>query len=709
MQIYGIIYLKQIIKFMSFILKKKLLNLYNFKPSGPFLLSFGILVGGTSFTMFLNLFLGVIDQIYIIYALFTWFWLRIVEILFNILSKKNNKLFSFSLSWQFPILLICLLGLFHIKLPIYFLASIALIDLLLFFLINIYKNINLSWQKMIIGFVAGSIIIGLSNIHTGTLPWINELAYVGIVGTDYLRDAAVANSWSEYSSISHGIHGLLFEPYHVLFAIFIDPFISDTVNVIKVFTILANIMMPTFLIYGCSKLIIYMGSTYISKNWLLILMFFILTFASIDYVLGQRSLLIATLLYISVIPLLYYAVSKSKINNLEIIVLSFLVPVTIFARAFHGLFLLGLICYFLSVKKNSQKIIILSSIIFSFLFIILYFGQTDRASSAIGFGYYQYFLNSSDLYINSFLIPIILFIFFLILKKNPINLKNIKQIVNNKFLFFLLFACLLILVLALRTSGYSDTFYQLLPTFWFLFFFLITPEFKLLLFTKADEPLIFDRSVIKYFLLISLFIVSIAFFKKHLVSINNDSGTLKHTVKSVRILNDNWNFQKDNKFLMDDVNINYCKKNKFDIFCEIRSKLFGLSKLNEFTNNVYPKRILQKAKDISLKLNGTTAIYISPKNQYWSFFQYKEGVVTADIKSSLYFMALGKMPLIFGVKSERTDLAYSINTAHKNFGTLKNLDLLGTDNDLCSHAKKVKVDNIILFGSNLDTRILKCN
>ena len=64
----------------------------------------------------------------------------------------------------------------------------------------------------------------------------------------------------------------------------------------------------------------------------------------------------ATLLYISVIPLLYYAVSKSKINNLEIIVLSFLVPVTIFARAFHGLFLLGLICYFLSVKKNSQKI-----------------------------------------------------------------------------------------------------------------------------------------------------------------------------------------------------------------------------------------------------------------------------------------------------------------------------------------------------------------
>ena len=117
----------------------------------------------------------------------------------------------------------------------------------------------------------GSILIGLSNVYTNTLPWINQLAYAGIVPTDYLRDAAVANAWSEYSSISHGIHGLLFEPYHVLFAIFIDPFMNENVNVIHVFTILATILVPTLLIYGCSKLIIYIRRILISKQkiWIL--------------------------------------------------------------------------------------------------------------------------------------------------------------------------------------------------------------------------------------------------------------------------------------------------------------------------------------------------------------------------------------------------------------------------------------------------------
>ena len=44
---------------------------------------------------------------------------------------------------------------------------------------------------------------------------MSDLAYANIIVVDTMRDAAIVHAWSEYSSISHGIHGLLFEPYHV--------------------------------------------------------------------------------------------------------------------------------------------------------------------------------------------------------------------------------------------------------------------------------------------------------------------------------------------------------------------------------------------------------------------------------------------------------------------------------------------------------------
>ena len=114
-------------------LKKNLSVLYNNQPSESFLLSLGILLGGIFITILSDSFFGNFNEIFLLYGLFTWFWLRLIEISFNLLIKKNNKFLSFSLSWLFPILLICLLGLFHVKLPIFFLALIAGIDFLFFF------------------------------------------------------------------------------------------------------------------------------------------------------------------------------------------------------------------------------------------------------------------------------------------------------------------------------------------------------------------------------------------------------------------------------------------------------------------------------------------------------------------------------------------------------------------------------------------------
>ena len=78
------------------------------------------------------------------------------------------------------------------------------------------------------------------------------------------------------------------------------------------------------------------------------------------------------------------------------------------------------------------------------------------------------------------------------------------------------------------------------------------------------------------------------------------------------------------------------------------------------------------------------------------------------IKASLYFMALGKLPLIFGAHPDSRTPTYSMNTAHNNSGTLKNLNSLGGDKNLCSYAKNVDINNIIIFEPGIDPRTLKC-
>ena len=175
---------------------------------------------------------------------------------------------------------------------------------------------------------------------------------------------------------------------------------------------------------------------------------------------------------------------------------------------------------------------------------------------------------------------------------------------------------------------------------------------------------------------------------------------------NIRVLSDNWKYGDDNKFLINDINTDNCKKIKFDFFCVVRTKIFGVSNLNEFVLNLHPAKMISRAKILSSNLKGTTAVYISPDNSYWSFFKLIDG--RAYMKGSLYFMALGKLPLIFGVPPYSISQSYSINTAHSNSGTLKNLNSLGGDKNLCSHAKNVDINNIIIFEPGIDPRTLKC-
>ena len=119
-----------------------------------------------------------------------------------------------------------------------------------------------------------------------------------------------------------------------------------------------------------------------------------------------------------------------------------------------------------------------------------------------------------------------------------------------------------------------------------------------------------------------MFMVSVVFFKKHFISLYSKSGTLKNTVMNIRVLNNNWynDGEGNNKFFMSEVQTDKCNKIEFDPFCRVRTKVFGVSNLNEFVHNLYPAKMLSQAKMLSSNLKGSTAVYISPDNPYWKFF-----------------------------------------------------------------------------------------
>ena len=136
------------------------------------------------------------------------------------------------------------------------------------------------------------------------------------------------------------------------------------------------------------------------------------------------------------------------------------------------------------------------------------------------------------------------------------------------------------------------------------------------------------------------------------------------------------------------------------MFCEIRQKIFTLNDPKVFVKKFTPYDILKKAKETENKLDGITAVYIHPDNKYWSFF----GEIY-HFKPSLYLMSAGKIPLIFGAHYKDTGVSignetiygYSIATAHKNQGTLRDLEDIGDNKKICKIANSVRIDNIIIF------------
>ena len=69
-----------------------------------------------------------------------------------------------------------------------------------------------------------------------------------------------------------------------------------------------------------------------------------------------------------------------------------------------------------------------------------------------------------------------------------------------------------------------------------------------------------------------------------------------------------------------------------------------------------------------------------------------------------------KIPMIFGVHPKDKRFHYSKSTAIKYSGDLKELNMIGNSEKICSIANKLKIDNIIIFEKNIDIyKIISCS
>lgn len=678
--------------------KTNFFYLYNYS-SDKFLLTLGVIIGGLFVIEISNSLVGFVSNFFYLYALIIWVWIRAIEIFSNFLNKRtNNIFFSFSCSWLLPITLICSLGFFHRSIPILYIATIGAIDFILFIFLNLKFRNKKNWLIFGSGFLISLLMLVL--ISEGNYPWQNIFAYSGIIQADTLRDAANVASWLKYSTISHGVHGLLFEPYHALFVFFIGPFITENFNVFQVFVLTSYILTPALLIYGVYTLIFNISLLKDMKLVLILTLFFIFTVSCFYYVSVQRSVQIATYLYIGIMPLIYGILISPTKNHLSVILLCIFIPIIIFARAYHGILLSIISLYFIFYKKTPNRIIIFFSIMVSVIFVFLYYGQTERSITKLSFiGYFRYFLNPIS-FANAYLFLILPFIIFFTTRLIDPKFSLFTNTERSRTVLLISIISFVTFILTLRTNP-SDTFFQIQPSYWLLFFLLISAPIIKIFWSRQDKNIFHKRPLFIAMVLIFLTTIVANYIQQALTSLTGEAikNQIKQFRQIVNLRTDGYN----NLFLNIKNSEDICKENNKFFLCNIRVKIFGVADLEKIIDNTLQAKMVKTAIILSNGLKGTIGIYVPPEHPFWNI-KFKTEVVP-----SIYFMAVAQIPMLFGAESNYIDDSYSINTVHKNGGTLKNLKSIGGEKNLCNSAKIVGVNNILIFDNmNDQAKILIC-
>jgi hypothetical protein len=664
-------------------------------------ISLGVGLTGLIYLIACQSLLSDIHTHYIYVFLVTIIWIITVKIFTIILLPiLKNEYQSFSLSYLIPIFILLIFGFLEIKLNI-----IVLILIILSYTYLIYRFYKIKIKINSLKYLsAGSLLFFLliPAITLNNFPWLNILHNAGLGYIDDYRDAAVINTWTNYRVVSHGVHGLLLEPYHALSALLYVPFLSPERDVFSLFIGFSNIVIPSLLVYGLLSLFDLLKINLNSLYRLAILIFFLFTFSCFDYVAKQRSLQISTLLLIGSIPLILDLYRSESKSFLTIILLGVLAPLMFFARVFHGLVFGAIFFAAVCFVDKKKKVLILISLSISLLFLLTYFGNTSRSFSGNRFSFAQVFLTPSIWNIDPWILVLIsVMMVYSIYFFNDVEIVD-KAKELKKLRLLVIITSLSTLFFAVLVRGSSDAFYQLVPGFLIISITLI--RMYAILYNPINLEEIIRRRKLFILALIAIFLVeaNVKYLIPRIIpSISsefNQISQINTLIKSnYSLFGTKGNGDKASTQLLSDSYLLFRPSNIVKFYQEIEYLRLNSSK-------TIPATMAYEAKSIAKNLAGVSAIYVEPSHDYWRYpFQQKT-------TASLYFQATISLPMIFGAVEGDNNAAYSIQSAHKAGGTSRSIDFIQDKKLICEYSKKVQISNIIVFNKSMELPyVVICN
>lgn len=633
------------------------------KPSDEFWVSMGIMLGSLLVLLYFNIQNHVGLQLAIQISCFAYCYIRSVELINNFLlnTTKDTEL-SFAASFFIPFFLILCLGIFNFSIALNFFAFFFVLDILLILIFFQFKEINFNYRNLIFGIFIACLLSFISLFDEGRTPWSSIQSIFGVGYGDDFRDAAIINSWKGFYSISHGIHGLTYHPYNFLSVLFFSPFLNDSNNIFGIFFNFSQIFCPAVLIFGLIKLI-KLSSLASSRNWKLLIFCFVFTFAYFFSIQHSRSVFTASFLMISFIPLVISLWTNRNTQTYSTILVSFILPLLVLARVFHGLIALGVLApLFFYRKRIFEKVFILLSSLISSSILIFYYGSSLRNASSydllgpvriIKDAYdsiivYDHALIEGALGLIIGLVFIFTTLFFLIDRKNLLK-------INHPSILIIILTILSLCIGSIKALGYSDRWYLALPSIWMIFFISLNDDFRNLVKQNFYLPFRFSlKSTSIKLLIIFLTMISYGDLISHKLELNQEGAS--------------------EKFI-------YAKNHNKELNHGV-ANLIGL-----------------KAKKYIKAIEGNSALYLHPDHEYWDLHFSKPAV------SSLYFMAIHGFPLFAGAL-DIDEPAYSYPAAKSLDGLLVDFNIFDDLNKLCLIADKIKIRNII-FNESYQSKFMK--
>lgn len=645
----------------------------------------------------------------VVYALFAWGSIRTINGTACMGKSLLSEAQAFSTAFLLYFIIIVILGYNHTSLPLKEIAYLAFADLVVFFIIN-FRDLIKNYL-FLLGIIFALFLCTLATVEHIT-PWYSYLSPAGVGYIDTFRDSAVIRGWSDYNAITHGTHGLLYTPYHSLFALFHSAFLGFTEgNAFMQLQYFGLLVAPALFIYGIIKLveIIAHDSVIRHKFWYAIA--FALTYSAVGYSFSQASTTTATFVTIVCLPVIFDVWKNRGASWVSLFILAVSIPLMLYARAFHGLVLMMLSGPIILDRRPLWKGgIPFLGCLSGLAVLLLFYGEVQRNSDI-------YFSSVSILWtprlldplltVHLFSTPLIIIACFFValwLKSDKNWLVRLES-PYSRLVALGLIVIASVSVACLKALGYSDVLYITILMAWILFFILISEDVFPTSYAALGAYFQNTQSFFGVKFSMTCDKTKEVFRKRQKLFVK--VGVL--TLLMLPVISGLDTVQKDFRAFtkrapytaLDKDAYNTCPARQYDPLCRMRSKKTGVADLPAISQSSLPAQMGRIAKDKARNLKGNTAVYIQRSHPYWNFFARRE-------HTGLYFMAEHGIPLIYGLH-RYTDPGYGYALVEHKGGLLKPVNELGGNRGLCQTAKEVAIDNIIIFSGNaLENETVSC-